>query len=113
MYGEETSGLPIYRLSCLQFQLPQGHSRHPTPYPQQKSRFHHAGRPSFVASPGYQSSYVCGFRGSTGCFDFSCSALLVNNAPSKLDQRTLVQGPGPTQCHPRRWYWWRQRRTGS
>lgn len=55
-----------YNLSCLQFQLPQGQSKHPTPYPQQKIRFHHAGRPSCVASPGNHSSYTFGLRGSTG-----------------------------------------------
>jgi hypothetical protein len=55
-----------HNLSCLQVQLPQGHNKHPIPYPQQKTRFHQADRPSLVASPGYQSSYTFGFRGSYG-----------------------------------------------
>jgi hypothetical protein len=45
-------------LSCRHVQLPQGHNKHPKPYPQQRYRFHHAGRPSLLASPGYHPSYL-------------------------------------------------------
>lgn len=44
--------------SCLQVRLPQGQSKHPNPYPQQNIRFHHAGRPLWLASPGYHPSYL-------------------------------------------------------
>ena len=86
--GRQLVSTFVYRLSCLQFQLPHGHSKQPTPYPQQKTRFHHAGRPSCVPSPGYHSSYVCGFRGSIGCFDFSCSALPVGQHQCTCPSRT-------------------------
>lgn len=55
-YRSSEEGITYYSLSCLQVKLPHGQSKHPIPYPQQKTRFHHAGRPPLVASPGYHSS---------------------------------------------------------